>query len=151
MALVVDGFKVLRKLSKQPELFAAVSLDATKAAQSLVEKQLKAKSTDSKALAKIYSALGSENFGLVIEGMKDSAVKSLVARLDKHNPQIKAADANWRRRHAIALASGSTEPLPKPERVKKEKKATTARKSPTKPADPPRLSHEVFDALKRRG
>jgi hypothetical protein len=109
---------------------------------------LKAKSTDIKALQEICEKLGDEDFGLLIESMKDTTVKALVTKLDKHHPELKASDARWRRRHALTLATRHAVPTPKPEPVKKPRKTAAGK---AKPAEPKRLTHEVFDALKRRG
>ncbi len=148
MPLAIDGFKILRKISKNSELFPDIRSDAAKAAQSFVEKQLKAKSTDLNAIQEICARLGDENFGLVVESMKDATIKTLVTKLDRHHPNLKTSDAGWRRRHAMALATRHTAPTPKPEPSKKPRKPA-ARKA--KAAEPMRLSTEVFDALKRRG
>lgn len=147
MPLAIDGFKILREISKNAEVFPDVRLDAAKAAQSFVEKQLKAKSTDIKALQKICERLGDDNFSLVVECMKDAAVKTLINKIDKYHPDLKSSDAGWRRRHAVALGTGSAAPTPKPEPAKKARKPS-ARKAKTEPT---RLTQEVFDALKRRG
>jgi hypothetical protein len=148
MALAIDGFKVLRKISENIDLFADVRLDAAKSAQSFVEKQLKAKSTDLQTLRRIRDGLGRENFDLVVDNMKDAPIKTLVSKLDKFHPELKKSDGPWRRRHFIALAASDAEPTAKPEPVKKAKKPSGRS---TKGAAPARLSNEVFDALKRRG
>ena len=67
--------------------------------------------------------------------MKDSAITSLIKKFDKHNPQLAVSDAGWRRKHALALATGDADPATKPEpvqeaeksRYRKEGKASRAR------------------------
>lgn len=148
MALTVDGYAVLRQIGKNAELFTEIRADVSKTAQAFVIKQVKAKSTDIKALRKICKALGDEDFNLIVESMKDSAITSLIKKFDKHNPQLAVSDAGWRRKHALALATGDADPATKPEPVKRPKKAGTAKKA--KPAALDRLSNEIFEALKRR-
>jgi hypothetical protein len=50
---------------------------------------LKAKSVGLDGLREIRRALGENQFGLVVEGLKDAEVKSVVTRLDKHHPDLK--------------------------------------------------------------
>lgn len=45
MAIALDGFRALRRIGKQRELFAAARIEADKAARAIVLKCLKAKST----------------------------------------------------------------------------------------------------------
>lgn len=148
MALAIDGFKVLRRISKNPELFPDIRSEAAKAAQAFVEKQLKAKATDVRTLQRICEGLGDENLSLIVEGIKDAALKTLANKLDKYHPEIKSSDANWRRRHIMALAKGNAAPTSKPAPVKRPRKSTSRKSSAS---ETPRLSREVFDALKRRG
>jgi hypothetical protein len=148
MALAINGFEILGRISNNAELFRDVRLDVAKTAQAFVEKQLKAKSTDITVLRNIRDELGKDNFDLVVECMKDAPIKTLLGRLDKFHPELKKSDATWRRRHLIALAGNTAEPTPKPEPVKKTKPTSSRR---AKAAAPTRLSSEVFDALKRRG
>jgi hypothetical protein len=64
--------------------------------------------------------------------MKDSQIKSLITKIDKHNPDVKASDPEWRRNQVRALAKGSIEPAPKPEPIAKQKKAKGTALKPKK-------------------
>jgi hypothetical protein len=39
-----------------------------------------------------------------------------VSKLDKHHPELKASNAQWRRRQISALVDGSVEPVAKPDK-----------------------------------
>ncbi|HEY5380346.1 MAG TPA: hypothetical protein VIJ78_12525 [Pseudolabrys sp.] len=151
MALDLDPFAVLRAIGGHSALFASVRTEANKLARALIVKKLKAKDSDLKTVRDLRRALGDENFGLVVDGMKDSEVKSLSAKLDKHHPELKTANAAWRRRHLLALASGSEEPRAKP--VKTKKIAGTKGTGPggRKPLKEPQfLADESAGAVRRR-
>jgi hypothetical protein len=114
MALDLDGFAVLRSIAAHPGAFPDIAAATAHAARSLVTKQLNSKSTGLRSLRDIREALGVEAFNLVMDGIPDTQIKSIVARLDKHHPELKAADARWRRLHVTALVDGSCEPATKP-------------------------------------
>jgi hypothetical protein len=80
---------------------------------------LKAKSVGLDGLREIRRALGENQFGLVVEGLKDAEVKSVVTRLDKHHPDLKNSSIAWRRHHLNSLADGSSAPHAPPVKVKK--------------------------------
>jgi hypothetical protein len=143
MSIALDGFEVLQRIGKHAEVFAAARVDVDKAARALVVKCLKAKSTGYDALRLIYAALGRDPFELVLEGLKDAEVKTVLTRVDKHHPDLKAAEAGWRRRHLKALAEGTSDPSPPP--AKPAKKAA-AKKAQSEPA---RLQSDVADLLRK--
>ena len=91
----------------------------TKQARALVIKCLKARVMGVDALRDIREALGQEQFGLVLEGLKDTEVKSILTRLDKHHPDMKEGSTGWRRQHLNALADGSSTPHAPPAKTKK--------------------------------
>ena len=88
---------------------AAFAGIASEAAQTLVVKAIKDKKTGLVALQGIREALGAEAFNLITDGMSNSQIKSLGARLDKHNLDLKSSDSAEQRRHVMALAEGAVE------------------------------------------
>jgi hypothetical protein len=138
MAHDIDGFAVLHSISAERRAFAGVAVEAAKAARALVVKQITAKNTDLKSLRDVREALGKEAFSLILDGMKDSQVKSLVTKLDKHHPDLKDSNPEWRRNQVRDLAKGSVEPTPKPEpaprKIKSKKEGSPAPKSTGKKA-----------------
>lgn len=130
MALDLDAFAVLRAIGAHAALFGDAKADAAKAARALVVKQIKAKATGLAALRALRKALGEETFALVVDGLKDAELKTLVARVDKENAEAKTASPAWRRRHLVALVSGAAEPAvkaPKEPKAPKAKKPATAK------------------------
>ena len=133
MALEIDGFAVFHSIGSHRAAFAGIAADLVKAARTLVVKLIKDKKTGLAALRDIRTALGAETFNLITDGMADPQIKSVAANLDKHHPGLKTSDAAWRRRHVLALADGSVEPMEKPKsapKVEKAKKPTAAPKTP---------------------
>lgn len=122
MALDLDPFETWRAIGKEPDLFAPIRADAAKATRTLLVKMLKSKSLDLGQAADMRKAIGKETFALLIDGMKDAEVKTLVTRFDKHNAEVKKASAEWRRQHFIDLVRGEFEPVAKPAPVKKSRK-----------------------------
>lgn len=149
MALAIDGYAVLGRIAATPQAFADIRTDVTKAAQALVFAQLKAKSADIDTLRAVRIALSAEPFALVIEALKDAQVKTLVAKFDKHNAEMKTATAQARRRHLCVLADASVVPAQKPVRAKK---AASKPKTATKPEPPApdRLSSAAMSARRER-
>ncbi|KQT77884.1 hypothetical protein [Methylobacterium sp. Leaf466] len=64
----------------------------------------------------------------MVDGLTDAESRTLVARLDKNHPDLKAATPDWPRRHLVALAGG-TDPV-----------AKVAAKPATKPSEPKALA-----------
>jgi hypothetical protein len=144
MSIALDGFEVFRQVGKHAEVFAPIRTEVDKQARALVVKCLKAKSVGLDAFRGIREALGQEQFGLLLEGLKDTEVKSVLTRLDKHHPDMKEGNTGWRRQHLMALADGSSTPHAPPAKAKK----AIVRKAK---AEPPRLSSEVIDVYRESG
>lgn len=144
MPIALDGFDVLRQIGKHPDAFALARADVDKQARALVTKCLKAKSIGYDGVREIHKAIGKEQFGLLVEGLKDAEVKSILTKLDKHRPELKNGTAAWRREHLTALADGSSDPSPPPVKAKK----ATAKKAK---ATPTRLHSEVMDVYREGG
>jgi hypothetical protein len=132
MALEFDGFEAWRAVAESPDSFASLRAEAAKSARAALVKYLKAKTSGLGELRRARKALGKQTFGLLIDGMKDAEVKTLVARLDKHHPQLKAADAAWRRQHILQLVKGDVDPAPKPDKPAKKTGATAKPKQAEK-------------------
>jgi len=141
MPIVLDGFEVFQQVGKHADVFAPIRADVDKQARALVVKCLKAKAVDLEALRDIRKALGNDHFGLVIDGLKDAELKTMLTRLDKHHPELKQGSASWRRDHLSALVGGSATPHAAPAKVKK---AATKKEK----AEPSRLKSEVVDAYR---
>lgn len=120
MALEIDPFAVLRAIGANQTAFSSIRAEVAKAQGTLTQKlrmllvkQIKASAADPVALKDIRKTLGAETFDLVVDGMKDTELKALVGKLDKHHPQQKTASAHWRRQHLSALMTGAIQPSPK--------------------------------------
>lgn len=151
MALDLDAFAVLRAIGAHAALFGDTKADAAKAARALIVKQIKAKNTDLAALRALRKALGDETFALVVDGLKDAELKTLVARFDKENPEVKTANPAWRRRHLLALVTGDVEPVPKTAKLKKPAKAKSGGKAGKKAGKEPEfLFDESAGVLRKR-
>ncbi|CCD88416.1 conserved protein of unknown function [Bradyrhizobium sp. ORS 285] len=144
MPIALNGFEVFEQVGKHANLFAPIRADVDKQARALLVKCLKHKSIGLDVLRDVREALGTSQFGLILEGLKDAEVKSVVTRLDKHHPELKKSSAGWRRDHLNALADGSALPSPAPTKAK----ASTAKKSKTTPS---RLKSDVVDVYKETG
>jgi hypothetical protein len=149
MALDIDGFAVMRSIAAHPSTFPDVAADAAKAARGMVTKQFKAKAFTLASLRNIRKALGAETFNLIMDGLPDAQIKTLVTKFDKHHLDLKTSNPQWRRRQLSALAEGSAEPAEKP---KKEPKAKAAKKASAKQpkAQPERLDYSSAGATRKR-
>ena len=136
MALDFNGFRAWQAVADNEELFSSLRAEASKSARAALTKFIKSKTIALSGLRDVRKVLGKETFGLLVDGMKDSELKTLVARLDKHHPDLKAATADWRRRHFIELVRGEAEPA--------EKRAP-AKKSKAKKKQKPDLFHAESD------
>lgn len=123
MALEFDGFDAWRAIADSPETFAGLRADAAKSARTALVKYLKTRTLGIPDLRSARKALGKDLFRLLVDGMKDAELKTLLARLDKHHPELKTGDAAWRRQHFLLLVKGDVEPAPKPEKAAKKAKA----------------------------
>ncbi len=135
MALEFDGFEAWRSIADNPETFASVRAEASKTARAALTKCVKAKTAGVAELRSIRKALGKGTFSHLIDGMKDAEVKTLVTRLDKHHPELKAADPAWRRQHILRLVKGDVEPAVKPDKPAKKTKAPRKPKQDEKQAE----------------
>lgn len=110
MTLSIDEFAILRGIGSDPETFSAISKDVSAKVRVWVLKHLKAKSTDLEKLRRTNDALGNQAFALFVDGMKDTDVRSIINRLDKHRLTIGSVDEAWKQRHLVALATGAVDP-----------------------------------------
>jgi hypothetical protein len=148
MSIALDGFDVLRRLGAHAGIFTSIRSDVDKAARMLVVKCLKAKSVGIDALRDIQKALGDNSFELVLEGLKDGEVTSVLMRLDQHRPQLKGEAPAWRRQHLKSLAAGTSQPsAPPPKQAKVSNKASKGTSEP----EPPRLQSEALDVFRQGG
>src|SRR5271156_2732106 len=147
MTLEIDGFAVFHCIGSNRSAFAGITADIVKAAKTLVVKQIKDKKTGLTALRDIRTALGAETFNLIADGMADTQIKSVAANLDKHHPELKTSNAAWQRRHVLALAGGSVEPMEKPKSAPKKEKT---KKPPAEPNSPERISFVSAGATRKR-
>lgn len=141
MALDVDGLEILKAIVARPEAFPDIRAEVAKTARALVVKQLKAKTLPLPGLRLVRASLGAETFSLVVDGLTDAESKSLVTRLDKNHPDLKAATADWPRRHLVALAGG-TDPVAKAAATSAKPKAA----APKKPKSTRALGSAAFAA-----
>ena len=147
MALEIDGFAVFHSIGSNRATFARITADVVKAGRALVVKLIKDKKTGLAALREIRAALGAETFNLIADGMADPQIKSVAANLDKHHPELKTSNAAWQRRHVLALADGSVEPIDKPKSAPKKE---SAKKPPAAPKTPERISFVSAGATRKR-
>jgi len=147
MALDVDGFAVFRCIGSHPDTFAAIAADVGKTARTLVVKQIQDKNTGLKTVREIRAAVGPEAFSLIADGMADAQIKSLAAKLDKHNSELKTSKSAVRRLHLLALADGSAEPVEKSKSAPKTSKSKKTQ-MPVRPAD--RIQFSSAGATRRR-
>jgi len=145
MAIDLDGFDVLGAVSRSAPVFQDVRADVGKYARALVVAQLK-KRPDLASVRAVGGAVGPAAFSLIVDGMKDAEVKTLLGKLDKHHPELKAASPEWRRGHLRGLAAGAAEPTAKAVPVAKSKEKAGKR------SKEPRgfLSSEAMAAVRKR-
>lgn len=147
MEFEVDGFAAFQSIGSHRAAFAAIAADLGAAARALVVKLIKDKKTGLATLREIRTALGTQTFNLIADGMGDTQIKSVAAKLDKHNPELKTSNAAWLRRHFFALADGSAEPMEKPKSSSKQEKS----KKPSAPSKTPeRISFSSAGATRKR-
>ena len=152
MSIALDGFKVLRRLGENAEAFTTIRADVDKAARALIVKSIKAKSAGIDALHAVHKALGDKQFELIVEGLKDAEVKSILTRIDKHHPDLKTQSVHERRRHLFALTSGELDPAMPVAKAKASKaKSSAPKKSAAKKPEPMRLQSDVMDLFRARG
>jgi len=135
MALDIDGFAVLRAIATHESTFAEIAAEAKEIARKLVVTQVKHKSTDLARMREIHLALGNENFALILDGLPDAQIATLLTKVDKHRSEIKTESAQWLRQHLNGLLDGSANPVDKASATKKQVgKPPASDKKPTKKA-----------------
>jgi hypothetical protein len=146
--LELDGFAVLREIGDHPEAFGGIGAVVAKVARELVVKRLKLKSLTVQEARAVRDAVGSDAFGAIIAGLNTANLKSIVAKLDKHHPELKGSTAEWQRQHLTALLEGVAEPVQK---SAKPKKAAAQPKAPAVPIGFRTEAMSVFrESLKRK-
>jgi hypothetical protein len=149
MALDIDGFAVFKVIASHPAVFPEIELEVGKTARALIVKQIKHKTADLKKMRDVYGVLGESTFKLIIDGIPDAQIKTIVTRIDKNHPDIKKETSQWRRQQLIALLDGSKEPAPK--EAKKPAKRTAAKKKESSPMDVPEvLEYSSAGARRKR-
>lgn len=150
MSIDIDAAAVLKAVIAAPEVFKDIDADLAKFAHGVVLKQLKAKGANASRLHDIYRVIGKDAFLLVIEAVPDDgkALKSLLAKFDKHWPELDAAAAPALRKHVADLAAGAVDPAGKPGGAAKDKKpkAPSEAKGRKKPAARRAISFTAFTA-----
>ena len=147
MVLDIDGFAVLRSIGAHHSTFPDIAADATKAARSLVIKQIKAKDMQLKSLRSISKAIGANSFNLILDGMPDPQIKTLVVKLDKNHPELKTSNPQWRREHVRALVAGSVGPTVKSSSAPKRQKT---KKASDRSGTPELISYRSAGAKRKR-
>ena len=142
MAVELDGFSLLKSIGAHAHVFSEIKNDVLKAARTLVVKQLKTKSAGMKSLRDVRESLGHDSFALIVDGMKDAEVKSLLGKLDKHQPELMGSNPQWRLAQLRALADGSIEPAAKVAAKTKSGKKTKA-------TVPERLTSRAMAAVRK--
>jgi hypothetical protein len=148
MALDIDGFAVLRSIGAHHGTFPDIAADASKAARALVIKQIKAKNVQLKSIQGVRKAIGADSFNLILDGMPDAQIKTLVGRLDKSHPELKTSSPQWRREHVRALVAGSVEPTVKSPSPPKRKKG--GKVSSEQAGTPELISYRSAGAKRKR-
>jgi hypothetical protein len=114
MVLDIDGFAVFRSIGAHPRAFASIATEVAKVARGLVVKQINAKTSDLKSVRNICAAIGRDSFDLILDGLTDGQVKSLVAKVDKHHPETKGEVRNGVCNESERSRMGSPSPLQSP-------------------------------------
>lgn len=151
MSIALDGFKVLRRLGENAEAFMTIRADVDKAARALIVKSMKAKSAGIDAMRAVHKALGDKQFELIVEGLKDAEVKSILTRIDKHHPDLKTQSVHERRRHLFGLSSGTDDPSAPVAKAAKARAAPKSKKTAVGKPEPARLQSDVMDLFRARG
>ena len=129
----LDPYAVLRAIGEHSEVFAEIDTDIAKAARDLILKRLKSKSLTIEDARVICEAIGPDAVGPIVEGLAAASLKSIVAKLDKHHPELKGSTSAWQRQHLRSLLGGTAEPTQKA--AKPIRPGT--RPKPAEPAGPP--------------
>ena len=87
----------------------------------------------SAASSVVSEAVGPNAFDPIVEGLPAAGLKSIVAKLDKHHPELKGSTPAWQRKHLRSLLGGTTEPTQKatePKRPGAQPKAAKPTRTP---------------------
>lgn len=147
MPIDIDGYDVLGAISRQRQAFPAIRDEASKAARSLVVKQLKAATLTLEILKVITSAIGFDSLELILDMMPDSEIKSLLGKMDKFNTEAKTSTPRMQRKQILDLAKGQASPISEPVTVKPAK---TPRQPKTAGASPQQKSKKDSPEAKSR-
>jgi hypothetical protein len=109
----LDPYAVLRAIGEHPEAFAEIDTAVAKAARDLILKQLKSKSLTIEDARVIREAIGPDAFDPIVEGLPAAGLKSIVAKFDKHHPELKGSSPAWLRQHLGSLLGGTAGPTQK--------------------------------------
>ncbi len=140
MAIEIDGRSVLKAIAGEDDLFSEMRGELNQAARTLVIKRIKLKTTTAAILRTLCKAIGEKPLALIVDGLSDADVKSVLLRVDKHSDAAKAADPRARRQHLMALAAGDATPAATPQSTADAPKA----------AAPERLQSAAVAALRKR-
>ncbi len=132
MALEFDGFEAWHAIAESPETFASLRAEASKSARAALTRYLKGKAVGLPELRSVRKALSKQTFGLLVDGMKDAELKTLVTRLDRHHPELKTSSPEWRRQHLRQLVRGEAEPAAKSAKPAKSGKTGKSSRGPKK-------------------
>lgn len=152
MAIDIDGYAVLGAIARERRAFSAIQNEVSKAARSLVVKQLKEKSLTLQKLQAISGAIQHESLVLILDLMSDAEIKSLLTKVDKFNLEAKNNSPQAQRKQISNLAKGAISAAVKPVagKVTKTAKATTS-KAPrvAKPKVERAINTKAFKATKK--
>jgi hypothetical protein len=131
MPIDIDGIAVLRAIALAPKHFPDAAPEINNFARKYLAGQLKPAKMSLERLRDVCRAIGGEAFVLILDGLADSASSALLKKLDKENPELKAASPVWCRKRLADLASGAAGPAEKPPKTpKKEPKSKKATLTP---------------------
>lgn len=74
-------------------------------------KKLTAKGSSLSTLKEVAAAFSSENIRVILDGLTDAQVKSILKKIDKQNPRLNTAADTWRRGHLLDITLGTTQPV----------------------------------------
>jgi hypothetical protein len=97
MKVAIDGFAILRAVGKSSELSEAVCEATDKVALNIMKALLQPKTIDLGRLKNIHSTLGGEQLALILDYLSEATPKSLMRKIDPHNPESKTGSASWTR------------------------------------------------------
>jgi hypothetical protein len=150
VAIDIDAFAVLGSIAAHPAAFPDIAAEAVKAARMLATKQITSKDASLKSLRNVRKALGDATFNLILDGIPDPQIKTIVTRLDKNHPGLKTSNEQWRRRQLSALVDGTSEPAPVAKPQAEPKRQQDKKAKPEKSAEPELLNFKSAGARRKR-